>query len=126
MPETITWYTDRSRGGWQWVALLLFGLNFALPFALLLSRFTKRRIDALARVAIIILAMRLVDLFWVIAPKFHAEVFHVHWLDVAAPAGIGGVWVWFFLNELHSHCMVIVISLSAFNPCSFIMISPSL
>jgi len=100
LPETITWYTDRSRGGWQWVALLLFLLNFALPFALLLSRFTKRRIDALARVAIIILAMRLVDLFWVIAPKFHAEVFHVHWLDVAAPAGIGGVWVWFFLNEL--------------------------
>ena len=100
LPETITWYTDRSRGGWQWVALLLFVLNFALPFALLLSRFTKRRIDALARVAIIILAMRLVDLFWVIAPKFHAEAFHVHWLDVAAPAGIGGVWVWFFLNEL--------------------------
>ena len=100
LPETITWYTDRSRGGWQWVALLLFVLNFALPFALLLSRFTKRRIDALARVAIIILAMRLVDLFWVIAPKFHAEAFHVHWLDVAAPAGIGGAWVWFFLNEL--------------------------
>lgn len=100
LPETITWYMDRSRGGWQWVALLLFALNFALPFALLLSRFTKRRIDMLARVAVIILAMRLVDLFWVIAPKFHAEAFHVHWLDVAAPVGIGGVWVWFFLNEL--------------------------
>jgi len=100
LPETITWYTDRSRGGWQWVALLLFALNFALPFALLLSRFTKRRIDMLARVAILILAMRLVDLFWVIAPKFHAGAFHVHWLDVAAPAGIGGVWLWFFLNEL--------------------------
>ena len=100
LPETITWYTDRSRGGWQWVALLLFMLNFALPFVLLLSRFTKRRIDALARVAIIILAMRLVDLFWVIAPKFHVEGFHVHWLDVSAPVGIGGVWLWFFLNEL--------------------------
>jgi hypothetical protein len=100
LPETITWYTDRSRGGWQWVALLLFLLNFALPFALLLSRFTKRRIDALARVAVIILGMRLVDLFWVIAPKFHAGSFHLHWLDVAAPVGIGGVWLWFFLNEL--------------------------
>jgi hypothetical protein len=100
-PETITWYKHRSGGGWQYVALALFLLNFALPFALLLSRFTKRRIHVLARVAVIVLAMRLVDLFWVVAPNFHHE-FHVHWLDVAAPAGIGGVWLWFFLRELKS------------------------
>jgi hypothetical protein len=100
-PETITWYKHRSGGGWQFVALGLFLLNFALPFALLLSRFTKRHIQSLARVAVVILAMRLVDLFWVVAPNFHHE-FHVHWLDVAAPAGIGGVWLWFFLRELKS------------------------
>ena len=106
LPETITWYTDRSRGGWQWVALLLFMLNFALPFVLLLSRFTKRRIDALARVAIIILAMRLVDLFWVIKPTFHPGRFTLHWLDIAAPIGIGGIWVAFFVRQLKGRSLL--------------------
>lgn len=100
LPESITWYKNRSEGGWQYLVLGIFLLNFVLPFALLLSRFTKRRIELLSRVAVVILLMRLVDLFWVVAPNFHRREFHVHWLDVAAPLGIGGVWLWFFVQQL--------------------------
>ena len=38
LPEEITWYLARTRGGWQWVALALVLFHFALPFVLLLSR----------------------------------------------------------------------------------------
>jgi hypothetical protein len=42
LPEEIPWYLQRTAGGWQWVALALVLLHFALPFSLLLSRHLKR------------------------------------------------------------------------------------
>ena len=53
---------------------LVFG-HFALPFALLLSRDLKRNFKLLSRVALFILFMRLVDLYWEIAPEFHNREF---------------------------------------------------
>jgi len=106
LPETITWFKARSEGGWQWVALGLVGLSFALPFVLLLSRFTKRRIHTLAMVAGLILVMRLVDIFWVIAPTFHPGTLTVHWMDILAPVGIGGIWLAFFIRQLKSRSLL--------------------
>lgn len=99
-PETITWYMHRINGGWQWLALALTGLNFALPFVLLLSRSTKRRPRALALVAVLIVVMRLADLYWVVVPAFHPERLSLHWMDVAAPIGVGGIWLAFFFHQL--------------------------
>ena len=48
---------------------LVFG-HFALPFALLLSRDLKRNFKLLARIAVFILFMRLVDMYWLVAPDF--------------------------------------------------------
>jgi hypothetical protein len=75
-------------------------LNFALPFMLLLSRQAKRRAETLAAVAALILAMRLADLHWQIAPSFHPEALRMSWLDAAAVVGIGGVWIAYFLHQL--------------------------
>lgn len=100
LPETVTWYKDRGAGGWQWIALLLVAFSFALPFVILLSRQTKRSIRVLAVVAGLILVMRLVDLFWVMTPTFHPGRFTLHGTDIAAPIGIGGVWMAFFIYQL--------------------------
>jgi hypothetical protein len=44
--------------------------------------------------------MRAVDLFWLIAPAARHGHFGVHWLDIAAPAGMLALWLalfaWFF------------------------------
>ena len=100
LPETITWYKDRSAGGWQWVVFGLFVFSFALPFVLLLSRLTKRRARTLATVGALVLVMRLVELLWVIRPTFNPGVLSVHWMDLAAPVGIGGLWLAFFAYQL--------------------------
>jgi hypothetical protein len=102
LPETIFWYQHRSTGGWETLALGLVALNFALPFMLLLSRQAKRRAQTLAGIAALILAMRLADLHWQIAPSFHPEGFRIAWLDAAAIAGIGGVWLAYFVHQLKS------------------------
>jgi hypothetical protein len=101
LPEEIPWYLERLQGGWQFVGLLLVVGHFALPFLLLLSRDLKRNASMLAKVAMAVLVMRLVEGFWLIAPTFHHGVV-VHWLDLAAPAGIGGIWLWTFVWQLRA------------------------
>lgn len=101
-PETITWYKDRSEGGWQWLALGLFAFSFAIPFILLLSRHTKRRIHTLAIVAGLVIVMRVLDLFWIITPNFRPGHLGMSWTDPIAPIGIGGIWFWFFIRQLKS------------------------
>jgi hypothetical protein len=102
IPEETKWYLYRQRGGWGWVGILLVLLHFALPFLLLLSRDLKRRGRLLARVALMIFAMRFIDLFWIVVPTFaeNRGHFRMSWMDIAAPLGIGGLWLAFFLWQL--------------------------
>lgn len=103
LPEEIIWYKARLAGGWQWLGVALILFHFALPFVLLLLRETKRTYQILAALAVAMLAMRLVDVFWIVTPAFqHREPvqLHVHWIDVTAFAGIGGIWVAAFVWHL--------------------------
>jgi hypothetical protein len=112
LPEEIPWYLQRVRGGWGVVAVLLVLGHFALPFALLLSRNLKRRSATLARIAIFVLVMRLVDLIWHVAPTFshavpgqiaeHAAVFPLHWMDVVIPVGLTAIWLFLFARQLRA------------------------
>ena len=100
LPEEIVWYLHRMSHGWEWVGLALVVLQFAVPFALLLSRDIKRNRKAILAVAVFVLVMRWVDHLWQIAPNHHPHGFALHWLDVAAPLAVGGLWlagfVWLF------------------------------
>jgi hypothetical protein len=100
LPEEIPWYLERLRGGWQYVALALVAGHFALPFALLLSRDLKRNFKLLAGIAIFVLFMRMVDLYWLVAPDFRKGAFGLSWMDFAAPVGMGGIWLAYFLIQL--------------------------
>jgi len=100
LPEEVVWYTRRLHGGWQWVPVILIVFHFAAPFLLLLSRQNKRRAQRLAAIAVFILVIHLVNLFWLVEPVFHQPTITIHWLDVVAPIGIGGIWIAFFLWQL--------------------------
>ena len=96
LPEEIIWYTTRTEGSWQYVAQLLIAFHFALPFALLLSRTIKRQPAVLAGLAGLVLVMRLVDLFWLTIPALRPAGLSIHWLDLALPVGMGGLWLAYF------------------------------
>lgn len=93
LPEEVPWYLARLQGGWQYVGLALVVLHFALPFALLLSRDLKRSYRLLAGVALLVLAMRLVDLFWLVVPSFTRGSFAFTVMDLLVPMGLGGLWL---------------------------------
>ncbi|MCE9613489.1 MAG: hypothetical protein K8T26_04385 [Lentisphaerae bacterium] len=101
LPEETPWYYVRLHGGWQWVGLGLLGMQFGLPFLLLLSRDRKRNLNRLAGVAIFILVMRYIDLYWLIVPAF-TDTLRLRVLDVVAMAGIGGIWFAVYLRSLAS------------------------
>lgn len=96
LPEEITWYLTRTQGGWQWLALGLIFFHFSLPFAILLSRRAKRKARLLTIVAVFIIFMRLVDLFWLTMPAFRTQGVSIHWLDLVTLITIGGLWIAFF------------------------------
>jgi len=103
LPKEISWYLARSRGGWQWLALTLLIIQFLLPFALLLSRAAKRNPAHLARICICILIASAANDFWLVAPAFHPDGIHLHWLDLAEFVALGGFWFGAFFYFLKQH-----------------------
>ena len=100
LPEEIPWYLIRLNNGWGWVALVLVFGHFALPFALLLSRDLKRNFRLLRGIAIFVLCVRFIDLYWLVMPTFRRQSFGLSWMDVTIPAGLLGLWLWYFLTQL--------------------------
>ena len=100
LPEEIPWYINRTGDGWVIIAVVLLLFHFALPFTLLLSRVTKQAVPTLMWVAALILVMRLVDIYWQVAPAFSEQEIHLHWLDLATPVAMGGLWLAVFAWRL--------------------------
>ena len=105
LPDEISWYLRRLHGGWQFIGLMLALFHFAFPFLFLLSRSFKRRVSTLVWLAVWLMFMRFVDLFWIIEPNFH-QTFHVSWLDIVVPIAIGGFWFGLFFRQLASRPML--------------------
>jgi len=106
LPEEIRWFTPRTHGAWGGIALVVVVLHFAFPFLFLLSRSFKRNANKLVVVAVLILAMRVIDLFWVIAPNFTHEHFSFSPLDLVAPIGMGGLWLAAFARALQQRALI--------------------
>lgn len=100
LPEEIPWYKHRLEGGWEALGFFLVIGHFFLPFALLLSQDLKKNFKALRAVAILIMVMRLIGVFWETVPEFFPYQIHVSWMDFTAPLGIGGIWLALFLTYL--------------------------
>jgi len=102
LPEEINWFLNRIRGGWGVVALIIILFHFALPFALLLSRERKRAGSRLIGLALLLLFMRLVDIYWYVVPNFAHEQghFYLSFWYIVAPIGVGGLWLALFFYNL--------------------------
>ena len=50
--------------------------------------------------------MRFVDIFWLIVPAFHPTGVWVHWMDVMAPIGLGGLWLATFVWQLRGRSLL--------------------
>lgn len=90
IPREVTWYAVRARGGWGVLALIVGIGQFAIPFVLLLSRNLKRHPAFLAGLAAWLLAMHVLEVYWLVLPAIDPAGVSVSWVDVAALLMIGG------------------------------------
>jgi hypothetical protein len=100
LKEEIPWYMQRAFGGWAPVGVALLVLHFFVPFLLLLQRGVKRRLRVLSIVAGWMIALTLVDIYWIVVPSWDKLSPHVHFIDIFAVLGIGGLWVAAFAWQL--------------------------
>ncbi|MBA3692244.1 MAG: hypothetical protein H0X15_09670 [Acidobacteria bacterium] len=108
LPEETKWYLTRWEGTWKVIGILLIFFHFAFPFLVLLNRDLKRKAKWLAIMAIFILVLRLVDMYYLIGPSPRIgmngqEVDFINsfsWMDIVAPFAVGGIWLWWFFGEL--------------------------
>src|SRR5580658_1390435 len=101
LPAEITFYLTRINGGWGSIGMILVLFGFVVPFATLLSRPFKRNIKKLVWLAVWMLLIRYLDLFWIIEPNF-SKTINVTLADVVVPVAIGGIWLWYFFRNLGS------------------------
>ncbi len=89
-PEEVVFYTVRTQGTWTvFVYVLILG-HFVLPFLILIRRAVKFQPKAMAAAAWWLIAMHLVDIYWLVIPSRYQGLLVVHWLDLAALAIVGG------------------------------------
>jgi hypothetical protein len=77
-----------------------------VPFLLLLSRAVKRHGDSLLTVAEVLLLLRAVDLWWLIAPELHPDGIAVSWLDLLLPLSLGLLWLGGFVWQLRNRAIL--------------------
>jgi hypothetical protein len=104
-PEEISFYKSRLLGGWGVVAVMVLVLHFFIPFFALLSRDVKRNKSILTKIAMWLIVMRCLDLFWLTQPEFSSRVFPSPsavsaLLYFATILALGGIWLWFFARQL--------------------------
>jgi hypothetical protein len=104
--EETPYYVTRMHGGWGVMAAVLIIFHFFLPFTMLLMRNIKDRPQTIAVVTIIILAMRFVDIYWLVGPAYYGEHFHFSWITPFAFLGIGGLWLFAFIAQLKGQTII--------------------
>ena len=84
---------------------MVLGVSFALcafflPFFILLPSRVKKNADALMKIIPFMLAVRLLENIYLVAPSFRNAAMPLHWLDLAAALGLGGIYAVLFFTSL--------------------------
>jgi hypothetical protein len=100
LPEEVPWYVARLAGGWGAIAAFLVVFHFVLPFLLLLQREVKRRPGLLLYVCFLMLAVRMLDVYWVVEPSLYSDQSQFRLMDLVPPIAVGGLWLTVFFWQL--------------------------
>lgn len=104
--EEIPHYLVRQHGMWGVLAGLIIVFHFFLPFFMLLMRPIKDRPQTIAVVTVIIIVMRYIAIYWLVAPSWYGDHFAYSWMDLSSLIGIGGIWLWAFIGQLKGQTII--------------------
>lgn len=99
IPDKVNWYAQRTTGGWDGLAQFMI-LFHAIAFVLLLVPGLQRMRWVLVSIAGALLALRLLEIYWIVMPPSMAELDGAQSWDPTLIFGFGGLWVAFFVWSL--------------------------
>ena len=106
IPEETIFYINRINGAWFNVSVLLIVGHIFLPIILFVSRNAKRNLIMQFLVAIWLLFMQIVDLYWVIMPVVDKISIQIIPEDLFIFLGIGGLFFGCFFRNLGKQAIV--------------------
>ena len=102
-PDSRALLTSVEKAYWRLARLLRLNRGaLALPYASLMARAPKRNLTFLGGISIWMLLMHFVEVHWIVMPTVHRHGFHLHWLDLATLAAVGGVFALAFWWRLRA------------------------
>jgi len=106
IPEETEYYLMRAQNGWMLISMLLLIGKFIIPFLALLPRWAKRTESHLILVAVWILLMQYVDIFWMVGPNFHDNQMSLGFYDFSLLAGFLGIYFLLMIRFFSRHSLV--------------------
>ena len=120
MPEEVSWYMNRAGAvdhpsPYRLLTFCLVFSQFVIPFLVLVNRHSKRVRAVIPKIAICLLIVRVVDLYWIISPSIHEPVTQIYVnhdkipvaaaangpmfsiMDIVSPLGFGALFFGLFL-----------------------------
>jgi hypothetical protein len=101
LPREIAWYVPRLQTGWVALGVILVVFHFFAPLAILLFRSAKRSPLFMGYLALAVLAVHAIDVYWLVAPSLRPAGFHVTVADLVALAAAAALW-WFAWRPAHA------------------------
>ena len=96
LPEFTEYFIARAKNYWGWLGTSLITLHFFVPFLMLLSPKMKREPMRLAFVGFYLIAVRVLDVAYVVLPTWKPSVANVNLLDAGMWLLFGGAWCLLF------------------------------
>jgi hypothetical protein len=99
LPHDVSWFSDRSSGGWKIFAAVLVLVHFFIPLFLLIMTAISKNLSRLAGVAGLMIFAHFLQVVWWVEPGFGAR-FHIAWTSVILIVALGGIWIAAYLSFL--------------------------
>lgn len=91
LPEETVYYLRRFHGGWWTFSVVLFMVQFVVPFFGLLPRGAKRNDGYLKKMALVLLAAHWLDVYYLVMPVFFKEGPVFGWIEIGTFLGFFGL-----------------------------------
>lgn len=106
MPEETIFYLPRVSGPWTLVSAALLLFKFVVPFLALLSRRAKRNMGYLTVVAVLLLVMQYVDIYWLAYPNLNPDEIVFGLPELLIFGGFAGAFLYTVTRFLSRHPIV--------------------
>jgi hypothetical protein len=108
LPEETSWFFHRWTGPWTVISIVLIITHFIVPFFALISFPSKTNFGRLKFISIWIVAVHLLDLYWLIMPgmKINGNPYFFSWSDLVFPIGAIGLLILIFAAKAKKYNFV--------------------